>query len=83
MVKDEMSYYAPGPPNPPLPILPPPKNMLKSSSGLISVSKPLPPKECGWKLGPRAEDDDIPLNRDSGSAPCLSYAALMFESDST
>jgi len=76
-------HHSLGAPNPPPPPILPPKNILNNSSGLISVSKALPPKECGWKPAPRAEDDDIPLNRDSGSAPCRSYAALIFESDST
>lgn len=55
--------------------MPPPKNILNRSSGLISPSKlcangePAKPDEA-------REKDGCPLKRDSGSDPCWSYAAL-------
>jgi len=63
----------------PPPKAPPPKNMLKRSSGLSSPSNDAPPN--GLVANPDdGPEDDIPLNLDSGSPPLRSYIARFCES---
>jgi hypothetical protein len=65
----------PGPPPnaPPNAGPPPPKNMLKRSSGLSSPSNEPPPN--GLVANPGDDPDDMPPNLDSGSPPLRSYIA--------
>ena len=63
----------------PPPKAPPPKNMLKRSSGLSSPSNDAPPN--GLVANPDdGPEDDIPPNLDSGSPPLRSYIARFCES---
>ena len=63
----------------PPPKVPPPKNMLKRSSGLSSPSNVEPAN--GLAENPDdGPEDDIPPNLDSGSPPLRSYIALFCES---
>ncbi len=58
-------------PGPALKAAPPPKNMLKRSSGLSSPSNVPPLNGLAWN----PDGDDIPPNLDSGSPPLRSYIA--------